>query len=231
MAQAWPPTKQLAIFTVTLFSVNVVHFIMRRCADRKDASMAKQTKSFHHGDLKQALMDATLQLVGSVGPRGFTLNEASRQAGVAKSAPYKHFRDKDALLVEVALLGTRRMEQHLRSVSGLGGTPRERLLEVGLAYIAFSRQHPDFFAVMFQAGIDKNSYEELGVAATSVFSIADELAKEIEDSLVKARRLALAVWTMAHGFAMLLSEDAFARTKNVTLIETDARQMLAMVLR
>ena len=193
--------------------------------------MAKQPKSFHHGDLKRALIDSTLQLVRSVGPRGFTLNEASRQAGVAKSAPYKHFRDKDALLVEIALLGTQRMEQELRSASELGGTPRERLLAVGLAYIAFSKDHPDFFAVMFQSGIDKNSYEELGVAATSVFSIADELAKEIEDSLVKATRLALAVWTMAHGFAMLLSEDAFARTKNVTLLETDARQMLAMVLR
>lgn len=193
--------------------------------------MAQQPQPFHHGDLRRALIDATLKLVLSVGPRGFTLNEASRLAGVAKSAPYKHFRDKDALLVEVALLGTRRMEQELRSAADLGGTPRERLLAVGLAYIAFSTQHPDFFAVMFDSGIDKSSYEELGLAATSVFSIADELAKEIEDSLVKARRLALAVWTMAHGFAMLLSDDAFARTKNVTFIETDARQMLAMVLR
>ena len=193
--------------------------------------MAKQSQPFHHGDLKRALMDATLQLVRSVGPQGFTLNEASRQAGVAKSAPYKHFRDKDALLVEVALIGTRRMEQELRSASALEGTPRERLLTVGLAYIAFSKQHPDYFAIMFQAGIDKNSYEELSSAATSVFSIADELAKEIEVSLVKARRLALAVWTMAHGFAMLLSEDAFARTKNMSLIEADARQMLEMVLR
>ena len=193
--------------------------------------MAKQSQTFHHGDLKRALIDATLKLVRSVGPQGFTLNEASRLAGVAKSAPYKHFRDKDALLVEVALLGTRRMEQELRSVSGLGGTPRERLLAVGLAYIAFSRQHPDFFAIMFQSGIDKSSYEELGLAALSVFSIADELAKDIEDSLVKARQLALAVWTMAHGFAMLLSDDAFARTKNVIFIETDARHMLSMVLR
>ena len=193
--------------------------------------MAKQSQSFHHGDLKRALIDATLQLVRSVGPQGFTLNEASRLAGVAKSAPYKHFRDKEALLVEIAVLGTQRMEQELRSASELEGTPRERLLAVGLAYIAFSKQHPDFFAIMFRSGIDKSSYEELGVAATSVFSIADELAKEIEDSLVKARRLALAVWTMAHGFAMLLSEDAFARTKNVLIIETDARQMLAMVLR
>ena len=102
---------------------------------------------------------------------------------MAKSAPYKHFRDKDALLVEVALLGTRRMEQQLRSVSGSGGTPRERLLAVGLAYIAFSRDHPDFFAIMFQSGIDKSSYGELAMAATSVFSIAVELANEIEDSL------------------------------------------------
>ncbi len=98
-------------------------------------------------------------------------------------------------------------------------------------YIDFSQQHPDFFAIMFQAGIDKNAYEELSLAATSVFSIADELAQEIEDSSAKARRLALAVWTMAHGFAMLLSEDAFARTKNVAFIETDARQMLEMILR
>ncbi len=111
------------------------------------------------------------------------------------------------------------------------GTPRERLLAVALAYISFSRQNPDFFAVMFQSGIDKSSHEELDMAAMSVFSIADELAKEIEESLAKSRRLALAVWTMAHGFAMLLSEGAFARTKNVTFIETDARQMLAMVLR
>lgn len=192
--------------------------------------MAKQSLPFHHGDLKRALIEATLQLVRSVGPQGFTLNEASRQAGVAKSAPYKHFRDKDALLVEVALIGTRRMEQELRTASGLEGTPRERLLAVGLAYIAFSKQHPDFFAIMFQSGIDKNSYEELSSAATSVFGIADELAKEIEVSSVKARRLALAVWTMAHGFAMLLSEDAFARTKNVSLNQADARQMLEVVL-
>ena len=197
----------------------------------EDAPLAKRTQPYHHGDLKTALINATLQLVRSVGPRGFTLNEASRRAGVAKSAPYKHFRDKDALLVEVAVLGTRRMEQELRSASDLGGTSRERLLAVGLAYIAFSKRHPDFFAVMFQSGIDKSSYEELDLAVTSAFSIADELAREIESSVVKARRLALAVWTMAHGFAMLLSEDAFARAKNVTSTETDARQMLAMVLR
>ena len=193
--------------------------------------MKKRSQPFHHGDLKRALINATLKLVRSVGPQGFTLNEASRQAGVAKSAPYKHFKDKDALLVEIALQGTRRMEQEVRSAAGLGATPREKLLAVGLAYIAFSKQHPDFFAIMFQAGIDKNAYEELSLAATSVFSIADELAQEIEDSSAKARRLALAVWTMAHGFAMLLSEDAFARTKNVAFIETDARQMLEMILR
>ncbi len=128
-----------------------------------------------------------------------------------------------------AASGTLQQSQ-LRSVSGLDGSPRERLLAVGLAYIAFSKQHPDFFAIMFRAGIDKNSYEELSSAATSVFSIADELAKEIEASSVKARRVALAVWTMSHGFAMLLSEDAFARTKNVNLIEADARKMLEMIL-
>ena len=193
--------------------------------------MAKQSQSFHHGDLKRALIDATLKLVRSVGPQGFTLNEASRLAGVAKSAPYKHFRDKDALLVEIAILGTQRMEQELRSASELEGTSRERLLAVGLAYIAFSKQHQDYFAIMFRSGIDKSSYEELSLAALSVFSVADELAKDIEQSLVKARRLALAVWTMAHGFAMLLSDDAFARTKNVIFIETDARHMLSMVLR
>ncbi|MGI4757944.1 MAG: TetR/AcrR family transcriptional regulator, partial [Janthinobacterium lividum] len=114
--------------------------------------MPKTSDTYHHGDLKTAMIKAALDLVREKGPRGFTLNEASRVAGVSKSAPYRHFRDKDALLAEIALIGTRLLESELRAASSRRGTPREKLLSALLGYIEFAQNHPDYFAVMFQSG-------------------------------------------------------------------------------
>lgn len=174
--------------------------------------MVAKLNSYHHGDLRAAIIAATLHLVREKGPRGFTLHEAAREAGVSKSAPYKHFRDKDALLAEIAVLGTRTLEAELRAAAEQAKTARRKLLAVFGAYIGFARQRPDFFAVMFQSGMDKSSYPEIEEAATSAFGVAVSLATEIETTQESVAALSLAVWTMAHGFAMLISEDAFART-------------------
>ncbi len=76
----------------------------------KGCALVKKPRSYHHGDLKTAMIEAALQLVRTKGPRGFTLNEASRTAGLSVSAPYNHFKDKDALLIEIVLLGNRTLE-------------------------------------------------------------------------------------------------------------------------
>ncbi len=172
--------------------------------------MAKKERPYHHGDLKAAMIKAALQLVREKGPRGFTLNEASRTAGVSVSAPYNHFKDKDALLIEIVLLGNRTLETELRAAADTVAPPRERLLAVYLAYVSFAERHPDLFAVMFQSGIDKTRYPEVQASSAKAFQVAAMLALEIEPSQTTAQQLALAIWTMAHGFATLSVEGAMA---------------------
>ena len=172
--------------------------------------MKKKAKSYHHGDLKTAMIEAALQLVRRKGPRGFTLNEASRTAGVSVSAPYNHFKDKEALLIEIVLLGNRTLEAELRAAADTVELPREKLLAVYLAYVSFAERHPDLFAVMFQSGIDKTPYAEVQASAVKAFEIATNLAAQIEPVPAAAGQLALAIWTMAHGFATLRVEGAIA---------------------
>ena len=115
--------------------------------------MEKKARSYHHGDLKAAMIDAALRLVREKGPRGFTLNEASRTAGVSVSAPYNHFKDKDALLIEIVLLGNRTLEVELRIAAETDARPRDKLLAVYLAYVSFAERHPALFAVSVEGAI------------------------------------------------------------------------------
>ncbi len=172
--------------------------------------MKKKARAYHHGDLKTAMIQAALELVREKGPRGFTLNEASRAAGVSVSAPYNHFKDKEALLIEIVLLGSRTLEMELRAAADTADTPRQRLLAVYLAYVAFAQHHPDLFAVMFHSGIDKTPYPEVHASAARAFEVGAQLAAQIEPSQTSAGQLAMAVWTMAHGFAALSIESGVA---------------------
>lgn len=172
--------------------------------------MKKKARSYHHGDLKTAMIEAALQLVRKKGPRGFTLNEASRTAGVSVSAPYNHFKDKDALLIEIVLMGNRTLEAELQTAADTAQPPKEKLVAVYLAYVFFAERHPDLFAVMFQSGIDKTPYAEVLASAVKAFEVAANVAAQIEPAPAAAGQLALAIWTMAHGFATLTVEGAIA---------------------
>ncbi len=192
--------------------------------------LKKKVRAYHHGDLKATMIAATLQLVRTKGPRGFTLNEASRTAGVSVSAPYNHFKDKEALLVEIVLLGNRTIEANLHAAADSDASPEDRLVAVCLAYIDFAESHPDIFAVMFQSGIDKSHYPEIRESGVKAFQIAVELAAQIEPDTTAAEELAMAIWTMAHGFATLTADGALARVvgpKGTSPAEALARRVLA----
>ena len=188
--------------------------------------MTRQPRTYHHGDLKAAIIDAALALVRTKGPRGFTLNEASRIAGVSVSAPYNHFKDKEALLIEIVHLGNRTLLAELHAAASTAASPREGLLAVFMAYIAFAEHHTDLFSVMFQSGIDKTRYPEVHVSAAEALAIATELAACIEPSVAQAEQLALAIWTMAHGFASLTIEGAFAAIGEGSSPEALARRLI-----
>lgn len=190
----------------------------------------KKKRAYHHGDLKAAMIRAALELVRKKGPRGFTLNEASRTAGVSVSAPYNHFKDKDALLIEIILLGNLTLETELLAAAETGKEATEQLVAVFLAYIEFAERHPDLFAVMFQSGMDKSPYPEVNVSAWKAYGVAGALAAQIEPSPAAAEELTLAIWTMAHGFATLAAEGALVRVgsgKAHTTAEALARRLLS----
>ena len=100
-------------------------------------------KSYHHGNLRQALVEATLALIEEKGPLGFTLAEAARAAGVSPAAPYRHFRGREELIEEVARQGFVMFADALERAAAAGGPSALRaLFEIGRAYLEFARSHP-----------------------------------------------------------------------------------------
>lgn len=168
----------------------------------------KPAGAYHHGDLKTALKRAALRLVRDRGPRAFSLNEASRLAGVSAGAPYRHFHDKDALLAELACDGLDLMIRDLQTAAHAPGPVREQMLDVGLAYIQFAATNADYFAVIFQAGLDKASFPELAHKAREAFEIINGLAHRYEPTPELARQRAVLSWSLAHGMAALIAEGA-----------------------
>src|SRR3984957_20188186 len=122
-------------------------------------------RGYHHGNLREALIDATLELIGAKGPAGFTIAEAARLAGVSPAAPYRHFRDADALLAEVGLRGYDRLPGRLRE--GLDGgrpDPVHAFEDLGRAYLTFARDEPAYYAAMFDSRISLDAHPGLQAA-------------------------------------------------------------------
>ncbi len=177
---------------------------------KRIAIQKKPEGAYHHGQLKVALKEAALRLVRDKGPREFSLNEASRLAGVSVGAPYRHFQDKDALLAELACDGMDLMVRELREAAGTITGIREKMLTVGLTYLKFSRAHADYFAVIFQAGLDKANHPELERKAGEAFDVILELAQQYERTRDLARQRAVLCWALVHGLATLSIEGALS---------------------
>lgn len=177
----------------------------------KRAIVRKKARgAYHHGDLKEALKNAALRLVREKGPRGFSLNEASRLAGVTVGAPYRHFADKDALLAEIACNGNKLMTKEITEAVGKVTGLKQKMLEAGLAYVRFSHIHSDYFAVIFNAGLDKSKYPEFERSAREAFGTIVELAHQLEKTPRLAMQRAVGAWALVHGLATLSLEGGLA---------------------
>lgn len=171
--------------------------------------MPANKRNYHHGQLRETLVAAALDLIRSEGPQGFTLRAVARRAGVSHAAPYRHFADKNALLAFVAEEGFRRLAAFMRARAGAGGTPLARLHAIGVAYVLFARENPAHFRVMFAAEIEeKAAYPELMAAGDAAYQV---LVKQVEacqaEGILKTggrEELSLAAWSLVHGLAMLM---------------------------
>lgn len=168
-----------------------------------------ERRGYHHGNLREALVEAALHLIAEKGPAGFTIAEAARLAGVSPAAPYRHFRDADALLAEVALRGFEQFAIALNTAWNEGRPDPSRAFEnLGRAYLVFARAQPAHYAAMFEARIAFAEHPGLLSASDRAFAILRDAAETLSATLPRAARppslmVALHVWALSHGVASL----------------------------
>jgi AcrR family transcriptional regulator len=164
--------------------------------------------SYHHGDLKRALTEAALALVAEKGPKGFTLSEAARRAGVSLAAPYRHFADKADLLASVAEQGFLELHQTITATDYGDVDARAMVIDMGRRYVRWAVAHPDHYQVMFGAETkDKADHPGLLAAGAQAFGVLLEAVTAClaagaltgEDSL----QIAGPLWSLIHGVATL----------------------------
>jgi AcrR family transcriptional regulator len=180
---------------------------------------AKSRRGYHHGDLREALVQAALDLIASKGPAGFTFAEAARSTGVSPAAPYRHFRDRDALMADVARRGFEQFRDALDKAWNDGRpSPTAAFNAVGRAYLDFARKEPAYYTAMFEAGLPPDFDPDLERAADDAFGVLRKAAEAVCATLPAEGRppammVSLHAWSMAHGIASLFARGDAARRK------------------
>ncbi len=157
-------------------------------------------RAYHHGDLRNALRDAARALLEEEGLSGLSLRAVARRAGVSHAAPYRHFPNHEALLVELAIEGFEELKGDVVAAAGRPGGRDDRIAAIGGAYMRFVARRPALTRLMFGQQLpNRDSFPPLSEAA-------DAIGTEIGNALADAA-LGLAVWAAVHGIAMLTLEN------------------------
>lgn len=163
-------------------------------------------RSYHHGDLRRAVLDAALDVIGTDGPAAISMRDLARRAGVSHAAPAHHFGDKSGLLTAIAVDGFELLAEYLTDAVG---RPDE-LRELGVAYVRFAIDHPAHFEVMFRRDLCHDDAPELIAARERTAGLlrggVDTVTTD-DDSLPAM----LAAWSLAHGFATLWQGGSIER--------------------
>jgi AcrR family transcriptional regulator len=174
-------------------------------------------RGYHHGNLREALVRAALDLIAQKGPAGFTFADAARWAGVSSAAPYRHFRDRDALLADVARRGFELFETALQCAWNDGKPDPYRAFEnTGRAYLHFARNEPAYYSAMFEAGISLDADAGLRDAAGRAFEVLRHASETLcarlpLDKRPPALMMSLHIWAMSHGIASLFARGDAGR--------------------
>jgi AcrR family transcriptional regulator len=174
-------------------------------------------RGYHHGNLKEALVRAALALIAEKGPAGFTFAEAARWAGVSPAAPYRHFRDRDELMADVARRGFDLFESALKKAWDEGRPdPSTAFDRLGRAYLAFAKNEPAYYSAMFEAGIPLDSDSELRAAGDRAFGVLRGATEVLVATMPPKQRppvmmMALHIWALSHGIASLFGRGDAAR--------------------
>jgi len=175
-------------------------------------------KNYHHGDLKNALIQAGWKILAREGVGGLSLRKVAQEAGVSHAAPYAHFADKQALIAAISTDGFSQLYERLSQVAAQHQSqPREQLIETAWAYLQFAQANPDRFKLMFSGVLEKEkdypefveiSYRNLGL----IVSIVEACQAVGVLRPGPAEAIAISVWSLVHGFVLLLLEGQIPHT-------------------
>lgn len=169
----------------------------------------KPARAYHHGNLRQALVDQAVRTIRETGVEALTLRDVGQQLRVSRTALYRHFADKQALLAAVAGQGFRAFRQALADAWEPSRHDREGFVAMGRAYVRFARENPSYYRVMFGGFVDKVACdpglaEEAGSAFGVLVGAVAELQQRRQVRGDDAQALALYVWASTHGLALLV---------------------------
>src|SRR3954469_8178650 len=204
---------------------------------RQPASV-KSEAPYHHGALREALLQAAEKLLERDGLAGLTLRAVAREAGVSHAAPTHHFGDLSGLLSELAAIGFRHFNAAMAAADSSGPSPLDKAMARAKAYVAYARAHPGMYGLMFRTerlDITRASLHEAasasfaGLAGAIGASRHEQIAAEAL-SLDQAAAIARA-WSLVHGFTMLLLDGRLTDILHRLPAGTDAETLLDAMLR
>jgi AcrR family transcriptional regulator len=176
-------------------------------------------RAYHHGDLRQALLDVALDMLEKSDSEQLSLRAIARQAGVSRAAPYHHFTDREALLSAVAAEGFKKLRSEMTApADSTDSTPLQHMQDMGVAYVRFAVAHPRLYMLMFSSQLrDRETHPELKTEADAALA---SLASAMSESMQRegnndgnGESLVLGAWALVHGLAMLII-DGRAGGKN-----------------
>ncbi|MDA8747834.1 TetR/AcrR family transcriptional regulator [Litoreibacter sp.] len=171
-------------------------------------------RGYHHGNLKQALVEATLALIEQKGPSGFTVAEAAKSAGVTPAAVYRHFDGRESLIAECALQGHRIFGDLMEHAYADGQPSALSAFEAtGRAYLAFARKFPGHYMAMFESGLSLQANPDLALAAARSRGVLERAATVLSEHIPEAKRppasmFSAHIWAMSHGVVELFARGA-----------------------
>lgn len=185
-------------------------------------------KAYHHGDLRRALLEASIALVEDVGVEALSLREVARKAGVSSAAPYHHFANKAELLGAIAAGGFTGLAQAMdEAILKLpdADDPIDRLSAIGQAYVAFARSHPTEFRLMFRPGLvtvaDLPAECDPMAAFVRLLDAVDRVTRVLPPNLIAPHALIVTSWSVVHGAAELLLDGPLGQVNHQLSIPID----------
>ena len=168
-------------------------------------------RGYHHGNLRQALVDAAFELIEDRGPTGFTLSEAAKQAGVTPAAVYRHFEGREDLIAEAARQGYEIFADLMEFAFDSGQPSALASFDAtGRAYLAFARKYPGQYVAMFESGISINRTPDLALVANRASAVLEKAATALSEHIPPEKRpppamFSAHIWAMSHGVVELFT--------------------------